>query len=57
MHKNEHRRLIEEAHYLKEKLARGGELLVLQSLKDWLLAHIIHVDKPFMEYLSRHGVK
>ena len=56
MHKNEHRRLIAEAHYLKDKLARGGELLVLQSLKDWLLAHIIHVDKPFVEYLSRHGV-
>jgi len=57
VHKNEHKRLIEEAHYLKEKLARGGELLVLQSLKDWLLAHIIHVDKPFVEYLARHGVK
>lgn len=57
VHKNEHKRLIAEAHYLKGKLAQGGELLVLQSLKDWLLAHIVHVDKPFVEYLSRHGVK
>lgn len=57
VHKNEHRRLIEEAHYLKENLAQGGELLVLQSLKDWLLAHTYHVDKPFVEYLQRHGVK
>ena len=57
IHKSEHRRLIEEAHYLKDKLAQGGELLVLQSLKDWLLAHTIHVDKPFIEYLHRHGAK
>lgn len=56
IHRNEHRRLIEEARYLKEELARGGELLVLQSLKDWLLAHTYHVDKPFVEYLHRHGV-
>ena len=57
VHKAEHKRLLEEAGYLKQKLARGGELLVLQSLKDWLLAHTIHVDKPFVEYLHRHGVK
>lgn len=57
VHKNEHKRLIEEAAFLKEKLARGGELLVLQSLKDWLLAHTYHVDKPFVDYLHRHGVK
>ena len=57
MHRNEHKRLIAEAHYLKDKLAQGGELLVLQSLKDWLLTHILHVDKPFVEYLFRHGVK
>jgi diguanylate cyclase (GGDEF)-like protein/PAS domain S-box-containing protein/hemerythrin-like metal-binding protein len=56
IHKNEHQRLIREAHYLKEKLGQGGELLVLQSLKDWLLAHTMHVDKPFVEYLHRRGV-
>jgi diguanylate cyclase (GGDEF)-like protein/PAS domain S-box-containing protein/hemerythrin-like metal-binding protein len=57
LHKKEHQRLIAEAHYLKGKLAQGGELLVLQSLKDWLLAHTMHVDKPFVEYLLRHGVR
>ncbi len=57
IHKKEHKRLIAEAHYLKDKLAQGGELLVLQSLKDWLLAHTIHVDKPFVEYLLRHTGK
>ncbi|MBI1173798.1 MAG: bacteriohemerythrin [Sideroxydans sp.] len=56
LHADEHRRLLQEAHYLKEKLAQGGELLVLQSLKDWLLAHTLHVDKSFVDYLARHGV-
>ena len=53
-HKEEHRRLLAEAHYLRERLAQGGELLVLQSIKDWLLAHTENVDKPFTAYLRKH---
>lgn len=56
-HKAEHKRLLDEASYLKDTLARGGELRVLQSVKDWLLAHTINVDKPFVEYLHHHGAK
>lgn len=53
-HKDEHKRLMLEAHYLKEQLAQGGELLVLQSIKDWLLAHTANVDKPFAVYFNSH---
>ena len=49
-HKKEHRLLIEESQYLKERLIDGSELLALQSLKDWVLAHILYMDKQ----LARH---
>ena len=45
-HKQRHQRLIGEANYLREKFIQGDELLVLQSLKDWLLTHILDTDKP-----------
>jgi hemerythrin len=35
----------------------GRELLALQSVKDWLLAHIIYSDKSLAAYLKQHGVK
>lgn len=56
-HKNEHRLLVEESHYLKERLVDGSELLALQSLKDWVLAHIQFMDKKLATYLLRHGTK
>lgn len=54
-HKDEHERLKLEAKYLREELKQGGELLVLQSVKDWLLAHTVNIDKPFAEYLMRRS--
>ncbi len=55
-HKNTHQRLKGEANYLREKFIQGGELLVLQYIKDWLLPHILNMDKPLADYLIQHGV-
>lgn len=53
-HIQEHQRLIGEAKYLRGKFSHGGELLVLQSLKDWFFSHIV-MDKPFASYLIHCG--
>jgi len=51
-HKQGHRRLLGEAGYLRGKFIQGDEPLVLQSLKDWLLSHILE-DKPLAAYLIK----
>jgi diguanylate cyclase (GGDEF)-like protein/hemerythrin-like metal-binding protein/PAS domain S-box-containing protein len=55
-HQEEHRRLINEMKYLKVRFFEGGELLVLQWMKDWFLGHIVGSDKQLGEFLSRHQV-
>ena len=55
-HKQGHQRLMGEANYLRERFIRGGELLVMQLLKDWLLTHILDMDKPFASYLMQRGI-
>ena len=55
-HKQEHQKLLEDIFFLKKKLLNGGELVVLQSLKDWFLVHIMNFDKPLANYLVKHGV-
>lgn len=52
-HRQGHQQLLEEMNYLREKFTQGGELLVLQSLKDWLLQHI-DTDEPMASHLKRH---
>ena len=56
-HEAEHAQLVNEARRFKEQISQGRELLVLQSIKDWLLGHIAFSDKKLAAYLSQHGVK
>ncbi|HLP98692.1 MAG TPA: bacteriohemerythrin [Sideroxyarcus sp.] len=56
LHEREHEALVRDALYLKGRLKDGGEVLALQSVKDWLLNHIHHSDKALGEYLARHGL-
>jgi len=56
VHEMEHAHLINEAIHLKSQLDRGGELLALQSMKDWLLNHINHSDKALGAFLAKRGV-
>lgn len=55
-HLREHDNLVREALYLKDHLKEGGELLALQSVKDWLIGHIKHSDKLLGAYLNSRGV-
>jgi len=51
LHDLEHTHLLEEAQRFKSRLTEGGDLLALQSIKDWLLNHIQFADKPMASYL------
>ena len=51
VHKQEHERLLRELDYLKNKFNSGGELLVLQSLKEWLFSHILGLDRQLADFL------
>ena len=51
-HDREHARLLTQAEQFKARLSAGGDLLVLQAIKDWLLHHIHFEDKPLGEFLK-----
>ncbi len=50
-HRAEHHRLVGELEYLKGRFDSGGELLALQSLKEWLLGHVQGLDRKFADFL------
>lgn len=56
-HDLEHTHLVNEAVHFKARLTRGGDLLALQSIKDWLLNHIQYSDKPMAQYLRSKGLR
>lgn len=55
-HDQEHAHLVEEALHFKSRLTQGGDLLALQSIKDWLLNHIHYSDKSLARHLLEHGI-
>jgi diguanylate cyclase (GGDEF)-like protein/PAS domain S-box-containing protein/hemerythrin-like metal-binding protein len=55
-HEAEHAQLVATALQLKKQLQDGRELLALQSVKDWLLGHIIYSDKKMAAYLRQQGM-
>jgi len=50
-HKKAHDNLLQETAYLKGKFSQGGELLLLQKIKDWFATHITPVDKDLADFL------
>ena len=56
-HKQAHQSLLNEVTYLKKKYLEGGESVVLQTLKDWLLLHVANYDKQLAIFLIDHGVE
>ena len=52
-HNVEHGRLLSEISQFKTRLHRGGDLFVLQSIKDWLLLHILTEDKPLGDFIRQ----
>lgn len=57
MHEKEHALLVDEAMRLRKGLSEGGELLALQTIKDWLINHILHADTRLARYLTARGVR
>ena len=55
-HDDEHEHLTRELLLIVKKQQRKGDLLVLQKIKDWLLAHIQNADKALGRYLNQQGV-
>ena len=55
-HDAEHDQLVKEAAHLQNGLSHGGELLALQSIKDWLLNHIQYADRPLGRFLIGKGL-
>ncbi len=56
-HRTAHAQLVEEVGHLRERLNHGGELLALQTIKDWLLVHIDMDDRPLGLYLNQSGMR
>lgn len=56
-HELMHAQLVETAQQLKKQFQEGRELLALQSVKDWLLGHILFEDKRLGSFLQMQGVK
>jgi diguanylate cyclase (GGDEF)-like protein/hemerythrin-like metal-binding protein len=54
-HQMAHRRLLDEAAFLREKFVEGRELFALQSLKDWFVPHIASYDRAFAAYVAGKG--
>ncbi len=50
-HELAHEALLNELGHLSTGLSSGGELLVLQTIKDWLLNHIEHADRPLGAFM------
>lgn len=51
-----HGNLQAEAPQFRTRLRKGGDLFVLQSIKDWFLDHITVEDKPLGHFLHDQGV-
>ncbi len=52
VHRKEHQLLLEEIGYLKDKLGMKVELMVLQSIKDWLFSHIQNSDHRLTLFIA-----
>ena len=55
-HDLEHGKLTAELRQIIQNLGIEGDLLVLQKIKDWLIAHIRNSDKALGQFLNEQGV-
>ena len=56
-HMRQHVQLLNEMKYLKQRFSQGGELVVLQWIKDWFVGHISGADKPLGTYLNGRSIR
>ncbi len=56
-HLHEHMQLLQKLGDLATETNQGNDLLILQTIKDWLMSHIQHADKPLGAFLVTQGVR
>ena len=56
IHVGEHDYLIQEVERITADFHQGSELLMLQTIKDWLLGHVQTADRELGRYLDERGV-
>ncbi len=56
VHEHDHELLLDEVSRIASELPQGNDLLVLQTIKDWLIDHIQNADKPLGAYLVKQGL-
>ena len=56
-HETLHAYLLQEIAHVRDRMSPGGELTVLQTIKDWLLDHIDNTDKDLGVFLAGRGVR
>ena len=56
-HKKVHANLVEEIGHIKVRMSQGGELMALQTIKDWLTGHIEHSVRRWARISARRPAK
>lgn len=56
VHDHDHEQLVDEVTRIASELPQGNDLLVLQTIKDWLIGHIQNADKPLGAFLIKRGL-
>lgn len=56
-HQQEHSNLLHKLGDLATQSEQGNDLLILQTIKDWLMSHIQHADKPLGSFLMGLGIR
>ncbi|MDQ6957346.1 MAG: bacteriohemerythrin, partial [Mariprofundaceae bacterium] len=59
MHKHDlvHKALIAQVQRLAQEVQKGNGLFLLQTIKDWLLKHVVYYDKPLAVFLNEQKSK
>ena len=57
VHRKLHEGLLDEVGHIRERLAQAGELVVVQTIKDWLLDHIETADRAMGAYIAGQRVE
>ena len=61
LHKDQHKRLVQEALRLKDKLDSVGEAMFTEWFKHWpfanVLAHVQYADKQIEDFIIQKGTK
>ena len=55
-HRKAHSELLTKIYSQKDLLSNGRESIVLQSLKEWVLEHILQMDREFSNFLMQQGI-